>query len=118
MSKEIHANTTLSHYRGWNDLSARQNQQQRSIHRHIATIHEIGESGDVTFIAMDFIDGLTLREKIHQAPTQLTKLLRHLNTSPKGRDWEVFRINVDTYGTPLCDDPRFAALVKRLNLPE
>ena len=47
--------------------------------------HEIGESGDVTFIAMDFIDGLTLREKIHQAPTQLTKLLRHLNTSPKGR---------------------------------
>jgi len=85
MSKEIHANTTLSHYRGWNDLSARQNQQQRSIHRHIATIHEIGESGDVTFIAMDFIDGLTLREKIHQAPTQLTKLLRHLNTSPKGR---------------------------------
>src|SRR5437660_10541490 len=47
-------------------------------HPNIATIHEIGESDGVNFIAMAFIDGVTLREKIHQAHTELRKLLRLL----------------------------------------
>src|SRR5262245_54354987 len=47
-------------------------------HPNIATIHEIGESNNVNYIAMEFIDGATLREKIHQQRPDLRKLLRHL----------------------------------------
>ncbi len=46
------------------------------------------------------------------------KAFEELNKAFEARDWELFRFNVDTYWIPLRDDPRFAALVKRLNLPE
>ena len=35
-------------------------------HPHILTIHEIGTSGNVRFIATEFIDGSTLRQRIHE----------------------------------------------------
>jgi serine/threonine protein kinase/tetratricopeptide (TPR) repeat protein len=53
-------------------------------HPHIATIHEIGESDGVNFIAMEFIDGATLREQIHQEQTDLRKLLRYLQHVAEG----------------------------------
>jgi TolB-like protein/Tfp pilus assembly protein PilF len=72
-------------------------------HPNIAHIYEIGEaevrgsssplvsdSGDeptpevVHYIAMEFIDGLTLREKIHQEQTSLPKLLRYLAQVAEG----------------------------------
>src|SRR5712671_6463837 len=53
-------------------------------HPNIATIHEIGESDGVNFIAMEFIEGATLREKIHQEQTDLRKLLRYLQHVAEG----------------------------------
>ena len=53
-------------------------------HPNIATIHEIGESDGVNFIAMEFIDGSTVREKIHQEQTDLRKLLRYLQHVAEG----------------------------------
>src|SRR5947209_17952150 len=52
-------------------------------HPHIAHIYEIGESGSsptvregVHFIAMEYIDGGTLRERIQRHTTPLPKLFR------------------------------------------
>ena len=55
-------------------------------HPNIAHIHEIGESDGMNFIAMEFIDGVTLREKIHQrAKLNLESCCGSCNTRPK--DW-------------------------------
>src|SRR5215470_3861366 len=53
-------------------------------HPNIAHIYEIGESEGVNFIAMEFIDGQTLREVIHRGHTDLPKLLRYLQHVAEG----------------------------------
>src|SRR5438132_13914579 len=70
------------------DLAANQDRMRRFTqeakaaaalnHPNIATIHEIGESDGLNFIAMEFIDGATLREKIYREKSALKILLKYL----------------------------------------
>src|SRR3954469_18198870 len=53
-------------------------------HPNIAHIYEIGEATDVHFIAMEFVDGVTLRQLIHDQQTSLSKVLRHLQHIAEG----------------------------------
>src|SRR5881628_1437736 len=64
------------------DRMRRFNQEAQSAatlnHPNIAHMYEIGESKGVHYIAMEFIDGETLRHLIHGGQTDLSKLLRYL----------------------------------------
>src|SRR5882724_647094 len=53
-------------------------------HPNIAHIYEIGETAALRFIAMEFIDGQTLRQLIHGGQTDLAKLLRYLQHAAEG----------------------------------
>jgi len=53
-------------------------------HPNIAHIYEVDESDGTSFIAMEFIDGFTLRELIHGKQTEMSKLLRYLQHVAEG----------------------------------
>ena len=53
-------------------------------HPNIAQIFEIGEHAGTHFITMELVDGVTLREKIHEERTELKKLLRALQHVAEG----------------------------------
>jgi serine/threonine protein kinase/tetratricopeptide (TPR) repeat protein len=53
-------------------------------HPNVAHIYEIGHHDGVNFIAMEFIDGQTLRECIRAGQTDLKKLLRYLHHVAEG----------------------------------
>lgn len=53
-------------------------------HPNIAHIYEIGASEGLNFIAMEFIEGQTLRELIHHRQADLPKLLRCLQHAADG----------------------------------
>jgi serine/threonine protein kinase len=55
-------------------------------HPNIAHIYEIGEGGGVNFMAMEFVDGVTLGEKIHGERTELKKLLNVINGDTNERE--------------------------------
>src|SRR5260221_5356226 len=76
------------------ELAANQDRMRRFVqeakaaaalnHPNIAHMYEIGESEGTNFIAMEFIEGVTLREKIHRERTELGKLLRYLQHAAEG----------------------------------
>ena len=53
-------------------------------HPNIAHVYEIDEIGGQHYIAMEFIDGQTLRECLHDRQTDLRKLLRYLQYVAEG----------------------------------
>ncbi len=53
-------------------------------HPNIAQIFEIGEHEGTHYIAMELVDGVTLRQLIHGRQTDLVKLLRYLQHAAEG----------------------------------
>ena len=53
-------------------------------HPNIAHIYEIGEANGVNFIAMEYVDGVTLRDKIRNEDEELSKLLRIMQHVAEG----------------------------------
>jgi serine/threonine-protein kinase len=53
-------------------------------HPNIAHIYEVGEANGLHFIAMEYVDGTTLRNKIHNEDEDLSKLLRVLQHVAEG----------------------------------
>ncbi|MBI3680211.1 MAG: protein kinase [Acidobacteria bacterium] len=47
-------------------------------HPNIAVIYEVGEAGETCFIAMEYVEGETLREKLQAPGTALSELLGYL----------------------------------------
>lgn len=47
-------------------------------HPNVAHVYEIGEHEGLNFIAMEYVEGKTLREKIHYERTELRKLIKYL----------------------------------------
>ena len=76
------------------ELSANQDRMRRFVqeaqaaaalnHPNIAHIYEVGESDGLNFIAMEHIDGPTLRQLLHDGQTDLKKLLRYLQHACEG----------------------------------
>src|SRR6202521_5988235 len=76
------------------ELAANQDRMRRFVqeakaaaalnHPNIAHIYEIGESEGTNFIAMEFVDGETLREKAHPGKSELKVLLKFLHQVAQG----------------------------------
>jgi eukaryotic-like serine/threonine-protein kinase len=55
---------------------------------------------------------------IYVALDEKDKAFEELNKAFDARDWELHRLDFDTYWIPLRNDPRFKEMLKRLNLPQ
>jgi len=53
-------------------------------HPNVAHVYEIGEADGLPFIAMEYVEGNTLREKIHYENLELKKLLKYLQQVASG----------------------------------
>lgn len=53
-------------------------------HPYIVTVYDIGSVGDVHYIAMEFVDGVTLRTRIHEDRADLGKTFEYLTQVAEG----------------------------------
>jgi eukaryotic-like serine/threonine-protein kinase len=53
-------------------------------HPNIAHVYEVAEHAGVHFIAMEYVDGVTLRQAIHREQPGMSKLLRYLQQVAEG----------------------------------
>jgi serine/threonine protein kinase/tetratricopeptide (TPR) repeat protein len=53
-------------------------------HPNVAHVYEVGEHEGLNFIAMEYVDGKTLREKIHYERTDLRKLIKYMQQVASG----------------------------------
>ena len=98
-------------------------------HPNIAHVYEIGEADGVHFIAMEYIDGQTLRELIRANRSNLAKLLRYLQHAAEGlakahaagivhRDLKPDNIMVTREGHAKILDFGLAKLIERQGIKE
>ena len=92
-------------------------------HPNIAHIYEIDEASGNYFIAMEFVEGVTLREKIHREQTELRTLLRYLQHVAEGlanahtggivhRDLKPDNIMITRAGTVRSPDGKWLAVAR------
>ena len=95
-------------------------------HPNIAHIYEIGEAEGFQFIAMEYVQGQTLREKIHPFVmagyyTRLGQKEEAIAWLQKGYEERDFRMTMLAVGfgfDSIRSDPRFVELVRKMGLPE
>ena len=97
-------------------------------HPNIAHIYEIDNADGVHFITMEFVDGLTLRDKIRRERTDLPRLLRFLQHVAEGlarahaagivhRDLKPDNIMITRDGHTKILDFGLAKLIQQTNAP-
>src|SRR5689334_20210906 len=79
LGREVAVKVLSPEFSGDADRRKRFEQEARAAsalnHPNIVTIHEIGTSGETVFIAMELVDGKTLREVLHGEPLSTKRLL-------------------------------------------
>src|SRR2546426_9601662 len=99
-------------------------------HPNILTVHEFGQTDSASFIATEYVEGVTLREHLSNRRLKLVDILdvaiqivAALNAAHEAgithRDLKPENVMIRRdHMKPLRDDPRFPQVVKRIGFPQ